>query len=384
MTKPPILVALDGSRLSESALTHAVLLARATGADLLLITVWEGVEGPAEIDGAAQVTQQGEAECRRYLGEQAKRLSSEGLAVETEVRAGNAGEEILRVVEQREPRLLVLASHGRSGLSRWRYGSVASRLAREAPAPTVVIGPRVLEAGVAPAVVRRILVPLDGSALAEAALAPAVALAQALKAELLLAEALRWTAQAFVFGVPEVNVAQLDRELTAAAEEYLGRVKAGLRTEQPVATRVVHGFAAEALMDLVEAEQVDLVVMASHSRAGVARTFLGSVADRMLQARAPVMLVRPEGVSAVARAPRGRYCHLCGRASPFVEVTPEDRCLRCGTHLHICSNCVYFDGMACLVQRPEVHDTYPGLNCPYFQFRETEKPAPAGTAKAKS
>jgi len=55
-------------------------------------------------------------------------------------------------------------------------------------------------------------------------------------------------------------------------------------------------------------------------------------------------------------------------------VEKDDRCLRCGQHLHACANCVYFDGVACLVQRPEVHDTYPGLNCPEFQFRETPAP----------
>ncbi len=71
----------------------------------------------------------------------------------------------------------------------------------------------------------------------------------------------------------------------------------------------------------------------------------------------------------------GRYCHNCGRASPDVEVTPEDRCLRCGQHLRACANCVQYDGVACLLQRPEVHDTYPGRDCPEFQFRESQPQA---------
>jgi hypothetical protein len=63
-------------------------------------------------------------------------------------------------------------------------------------------------------------------------------------------------------------------------------------------------------------------------------------------------------------------------------VVPDDRCLRCRQHLHACANCVYYDGIGCLIQRPEVHDAYPGLNCPYFQFRETASPA-AAIGKAK-
>jgi len=115
--------------------------------------------------------------------------------------------------------------------------------------------------------------------------------------------------------------------------------------------------------------------MTSHARAGLARAVLGSVADRMLQGHAPVLLVRPEGATAVVRAARGRYCHNCGRASPYVQVLPEERCVRCGQHLHACANCVYHDGIACLLQRPESHDALPGRNCPYFQFRESESSA---------
>ncbi|MDZ4277647.1 MAG: hypothetical protein U1B78_00755, partial [Dehalococcoidia bacterium] len=70
--------------------------------------------------------------------------------------------------------------------------------------------------------------------------------------------------------------------------------------------------------------------------------------------------------------------HACGRAAPYVQVLPEDRCPRCGQHLHACGNCVYFDGVGCLLQRPEIHDPYPGRDCPQFQFREAAAPAASG------
>jgi nucleotide-binding universal stress UspA family protein len=66
-----------------------------------------------------------------------------------------------------------------------------------------------------------------------------------------------------------------------------------LQTKRSVETSVLRGFAADALIDLIESEKIGLVVMATHGRAGIMRTTLGSVADRMIQGPAPVLLVRP-------------------------------------------------------------------------------------------
>jgi nucleotide-binding universal stress UspA family protein len=172
------------------------------------------------------------------------------------------------------------------------YGSVAGKLIREAHLPTLLIGPRLLEAKAPPAI-NRILVPLDASELSETALAPAVEIAEALGADLVLAQVLNWAAHAFVFGVPDVDTATIDQELTKASQEYLSRIKAGLQTKRSIETHVLRGMAADALIELVESAKIGLVVMATHGRAGLVRTALGSVADRMIQGPAPVLLVRP-------------------------------------------------------------------------------------------
>lgn len=390
MNERPIIVPVDGSKLAEQAIPYAVAFAGATGSPLLLLSVRKGLD--AAPDGsrelADQVGRREEQYYQHYLTSLTKHVASEGLGVETELRIGNPADEILRAIEQCDARLLVIATHGRSGLSRWRYGSVASRLAREAPVPTLVVASKALEEGARTPVVQRILVPLDGSPLAEAALAPAQELAQKFGADIVLAQVLSWAGQAFMFDVPGTTVAEIDRELTRDAGEYLEKTAAPLRNNRPVKTNVLHGMPADTLLDLVEKERIDLVVMASHTRAGLARAVLGSVADRMLQGKAPVLLVRPEGAPAIVRAARGRYCHNCGRASPYVQVLPEERCLRCGQHLYACANCVYHDGIACLLQRPEVHDVYPGRDCPYFQFRETDRaevqPARATIARSST
>lgn len=375
MSEPLIVVALDGSELAERVLPIATTLAKATGARILLLTVWEEGERAliTSLPGKSEsIFKIGQEHWDQYLAGLAKTTQDAGVDVETAVLIGDPSEEILREIERRDARMLVAATHGRSGLSRWRYGSVGARLARDATVPTMIVGPSVLEDKAWDGAVRTILVPLDGSPLAETALRPAVELAEALGANLVLAQALRWATQAFVYGVPEADVSRIDLELTKAAEDYLTKTRESLQTEREVRTSVLHGPPADALIAAAEGGDVDLVVMTSHSRTGLARAVLGSVADRMPHGKAPVLLIRPEEVASVTKKDsRARYCHACGRASPFVEVMSDERCRRCGQHLHTCGNCVYYDGVACLLQRPELHDAVPGRNCPYFQFRES-------------
>ncbi|MDZ4277747.1 MAG: universal stress protein, partial [Dehalococcoidia bacterium] len=268
MTDRPIVVPLDGSELSEAAVPYACTVAKATGGPVLLVTVWDGGEElfGGKLRGLADdLLKSGEEYFIQYLNEVAQKIGKEGL--DTQVLLGTPADEILRLLQEREARMLVMSTHGRSGLGRWWYGSVASRLVREAPVPTMVVGPKLLgEAGRAVKKVRRILVPLNGSALAETALPAAGELADALGADLLLAQVLTWATQAFVFGVPDVDVAQIDKELTAAAERYLRETKDRLRTTRAVEISVLHGQPADTLIGLTEAQDIDLVVMASHAR----------------------------------------------------------------------------------------------------------------------
>lgn len=353
-------------------------MAKALGSGVVLLNVWEGGEEAlihrgTPINGGEDLFDRGKRHYTEYLANVAKRVEEEGIEVETHLGIGDAVEMIQREIGQRDPRLLVLSTHGRSGLGRWWYGSAASRLVREVPVPTLVVGPNALERK-ADGAVRRILVPLDGSELGERALPMAIEMAKALGASVLLAEVMRWAAQTYAFGGADVNAAMIDEELNKAAESYLDGVAKGLDADLNVATEVLRGAPADCLIDLVAREHVDLVVMSSHTRSGVARAVLGSVADRMTRSNAPVLLVRPEGVPAQAVPRRGYYCHNCGRASPYSLVAPDDWCLRCRQHLRACGNCVYYTRLACQLKRAEEHDTYPGRLCPYFQFRETEPP----------
>src|SRR3989304_8634759 len=126
MSEPLILVPLDGSDLAEAALPYASSIAKATGARLLLFTVWGGADSELIThlpDVAEDLSRRAKGYYQEYLTDVAQKLEAAGIQAETEVRIGNPAEEILRALNERDPQLLVLATHGRSGLGRGLDGS---------------------------------------------------------------------------------------------------------------------------------------------------------------------------------------------------------------------------------------------------------------------
>lgn len=296
MSDQIVVVPLDGSELSERVLPFASVYARAMGARLLLVTVWEGPDEAFAMvlpSVAEDMFSAARGHYERYLELKAGKWRSNDLTIDAEVLSGHPADEIIRTAEARKASLLVLASHGRSGLGRWWYGGVASALVRRTRTWTLVIGPKVLERAAKDIQHGSILVPLDGSELSEAALEPAKQFATLFGAEIVLAQVLSWAGRAFLFDVPANTVAEIDRELTKASEEYLSKVAARLGEAPRVKTETLHGLPADTLIDLVARKGIDLIVMTTHGRGGLARAALGSVADRMLQASAPVLLIRP-------------------------------------------------------------------------------------------
>ena len=236
-----------------------------------------------------------EAAANDYLGKVAGRLTTAGLAARTVVRRGPASEAIVDYSEQMDIQEIVMATHGYSGVSRWRHGSVAERVLQAASVPVLMVCAKAGESiSEEPVTCQRILVPLDGSNRAEQVLPPAVSVAQALDAKIVL------------FRVPIAHVSgsftgawyvPLEGTLETAnriAEEYLSRVADDLRERGVrVATGTRMGGVADAILEYAEANKIDLIAMCTHGRTGLARWTLGSVADRVLRARSmPLLLVR--------------------------------------------------------------------------------------------
>ena len=140
--------------------------------------------------------------------------------------------------------------------------------------------------------VRTIIVPLDGSTIAEAALTPAVELARDSGAKLVLLRA----AQAHT--LPMVHPIEAQVDVMREAEEYLAAARAAVLTAgvRDVEISAWYGPAVEAIVEAARYRHADLIVMSSHGRSGLGRLVLGSVAESVLRATAvPILLIRPDG-----------------------------------------------------------------------------------------
>jgi nucleotide-binding universal stress UspA family protein len=219
------------------------------------------------------------------------------LEVETDVIRGNPAEAIHEYMRRAGTDLLVVSTHGRSGIARWRMGSVADKLIRGAECETLVVGPQAgdtegwLEMGAKPPF-KKILLPVDGSELAEQALAAVQRYAKAFESEVHVVRVISVTS----FGASAMEPAyspQLLDSLQAAAEEYVQGVAGRLSAPGGVRSQILIGSPSIELEDYAVKTGIDLVVMTTHGRGGVVRAALGSVTDRMLGSSAPVLVVRP-------------------------------------------------------------------------------------------
>jgi nucleotide-binding universal stress UspA family protein len=321
-----ILIPLDGSERAQRAVPLAAQLARATGSTVVLLhVIAPPLIGPTFLPpgGIAPVNptiaQEG---ADAYLTSIASSPELAGLAVQPLVLIGTAGPTILEAIETQQADLVVLSSHGRTGRARWVLGSVAVHLTRQSPVSTLVLH----ASGSAPQnrltdLVHplRVLVTLDGSNVAEAALGPAVDLAIALGAarqpELHLLLVVDQFAAA-IEAVPEVLV-------VGGAEGYLQRVAERLMREHPGALRVTWTVTASndiagSILAFAEPHQspptgtdhgapgasnagdkgFDLLVMATHGLTGFTRWALGSVTERVLSGtQRPLLIVRPRNIT---------------------------------------------------------------------------------------
>jgi nucleotide-binding universal stress UspA family protein len=136
-----ILVPLDGSKLAEQALPHAVAQAEKFGAEVVLVKVLQPLSEPI-LSAPAAVRAAEEASARllrEYLDGVAARLQEQGIAVQVALLGGKPYVEIIRFAEENEIDLIVMSTRGHSGLSRWLLGSVADRVVRGATVPLLLV-----------------------------------------------------------------------------------------------------------------------------------------------------------------------------------------------------------------------------------------------------
>jgi len=297
-----ILVPLDGSPFAERALAVAQGLAQGTPARLILVRVVHVLAIPGIDSREEQWTAL--ADAQKYLDATVARLRPSHLVSETAVPYGDAAAEILLEIDLRSADLVVMATHGRSGVGRWLYGSVADQILRRANVPIVLVPPAATHLWPTD---RRpvILVALDGSTLAEAALAPATALAMSQHAQLVLLRVVPLPSYVSYGEAGAYAADDTDAYVSGARSDLLTLAQPLRSCVESVRVRTEVGDPATCIAQAARDEQADMICMATHGRSGLTRLVLGSVASGVLgHAQAPVLLVRPASGGDATRAER--------------------------------------------------------------------------------
>ncbi|HEX9128980.1 MAG TPA: universal stress protein [Gemmatimonadaceae bacterium] len=307
-----IMVPTDGSGFDREAIRVALRIAEGSDAKVRLVRVLatgsffgmaataEGTAIAAEVVRSERDTALSElyalaAECR----------VASTASITVDLHAGPIGDVLKGYAQRHDVDLIVISTHGRSGIARLSLGSVTDSLIRHTTIPVLVVkpptsylNPHVIEA------FRRIVVPLDGSTLAEQILPRVLELAKLEDAEITLLNVLlphSYSQKEIV----DPNLPWWDKDISQA-QAYLFRIAARLRRNHvAVTTDIVIGEnVASSIGDFASRERADLIAIATHGRGGLARMIRGSVADAIMHsARMSMLVFKPDQVAEKETSP---------------------------------------------------------------------------------
>ncbi len=285
-----ILVPLDGTDEAKEILPYVTQLAKCLEVPLALHTVVDlhRFELPSSLS-LAQIEANLLVHANDHLASVARSVQEEGVLVSTSTSLGNSAEEILRIAKEEGYGLIAMATHARNLVARALLGSVTDKVVHSSEVPVLVITPEKARQhhGSDGATLSSVVVPLDGSELAERSLPHVEYLAQTLSLDVVLVRAVSGTYPA-AFPVEE-----LERQ----ASEYLDRVARRLRDRGVnVKTQVLYGAAAPAVGQFAQDNPQSIIVITTHGRSGITRWLMGSVAEALIRSSGdPVMVVPARG-----------------------------------------------------------------------------------------
>ncbi|EMA24685.1 universal stress protein [Haloarcula argentinensis] len=276
-----ILVPTDGSPGSERAFEAAATLARTHDTTVHVLSVVDE-HGPTD-----DWDYDGDSPAAAFIESQANHVDTEDLSVTAAVREGVVHDAVLDYADETDINLIVMGTHGRTGVRRFLLGSVTEKVVRLADVPVLSV-----KADAEPGTVSfdDILLPTDGSSGAEAAIEPAGALASVTDATVHLVSVVDTRSLGVDVG-SSVIVDELESVATDAVENTSDRLsEMGVET---VETAIAHGVPYRAILDAIEEADADLVIIGTHGRTGIDRYLLGSVAEKLVRTSpVPVMTVR--------------------------------------------------------------------------------------------
>jgi len=297
-----LILPLDGSSFANEAVPLAALLARTFEAPLTLVHVIRPApdfdfKTPAQdLEWRNRVREAASA----ALGDLAIQLRKEGVEARADIREGRVIETLVTEAEENQVDLAILSSHGAGGFRRWWLGSVADGLLRAGSFPVLLVRPwdDTRERAAEDPRFERILVPLDGTETAEVALHHAEEFRKKLGGKIVLIQVIPTALDVgTLYGIPSVTLETDARQRQrAAAETYLNGIAArmgGVETGDLEVQVIEASGAAEGILNASRDLQPDLIVIATEARGGMTRTFLGSVADKVIRGAASPVLAVP-------------------------------------------------------------------------------------------
>jgi nucleotide-binding universal stress UspA family protein len=305
-----MLVPVDGSKLAESSFDYAKELGGRLGTNVTILHVVNPGESEtlpmhrAYVSHSAEVVRRRISDIQKRLG---KKQGAEVPHVSGEVVVGHAAEEILRYTGEKGVDLIVMSTHGRTGMWRWVLGSVADKVLRASPVPVLLVRSEAAgKGGFEKWADITVIVPLDGSPLAETVLPHVQALAQQIGNEMLKVVLIRVCEPPPTPAVPGAEIPfdwqRLMDENWAACKkttkEYLTGVEnhlkqTGLQVRSEPIEQMKYSVAEE-IVEYANKIPLSLIVMATHGRSGASRWAYGSVAHKVLTGSScPILMVRP-------------------------------------------------------------------------------------------
>lgn len=292
-----ILVPLDESPLAECVLPHTIALATAFDARVTLIHVLEKNNNRQQFQIDPLDWQLRKAEAQAYLDGVKARLQRFDISVGSILLEGSAAERIIEYAHDNDIDLIIVSTHGRSGLSGWNVSSVVQKVILRGYSSVMIVRAYQQQVDERDAVISygRILVPLDGSQRAECALPMATTLARECDAELLLAHIVRRPEMFHRTPLTAEDSALLDQLVErnlAEAEKYLNQLRSRLSAESQ--THLVPSEnVTTTLHQIIDEEKVDLVMLSAHGTSGEKHQPYGSVTTNLISyGKSPLLIIQ--------------------------------------------------------------------------------------------
>jgi nucleotide-binding universal stress UspA family protein len=275
-----ILVPLDTSPFAEEVLPTVIELARSFDSEIHLVNICEAHKGP---DAGV---------CQSYLEDKVEQINKglEGKTnkIKADMLTGSPGQKILSLAKEEKAGLIVMSSHGLSGVTLWPLGSTVDKVLRQTRQPLLIIKVKqVQETASQGGVFRRILVPLDGSELGARVVPFIVGIASRFGSEVVLFHVIQTDKRLHSLGrIDSVPIREEEMSsLRKQAEEYLkGESRKFEGSGAAVVSLVKAGNVAEEIIKYAAEINCHLIALSSHGHSGLESWIIGSVTNKILHA----------------------------------------------------------------------------------------------------